>query len=148
MAQNRVIGRAQGLPWHIPADLKRFKEITLGHPVIMGRKTFESVGRPLPGRENIVVSRQTLSIPGVRVVTSVNEALLPFQGTDKEIFILGGGQIYVEALPITDRIYLTLIEENFEGDTYFPELDLKRFKQTFEEKHTKPIPFRFINYSR
>jgi dihydrofolate reductase len=148
MSQNHVIGVNQGLPWHIPADLRRFKKITLGHPVVMGRKTFDSVGRPLPGRENIVITRQDLKIPGVKVVGNLDDALKPFAGGPEEVFILGGGQIFSEALPLADRIYLTLIERNFEGDVKFPSVNWSEFEQTFEETHVDPIPFKFINYQR
>jgi dihydrofolate reductase len=146
MAKNRVIGVKQGLPWRIPADLKRFKAITKGHPVIMGRKTFDSIRVPLPDRENIVVSRTAPKIPNVKVVQSLKEALAPFESTNVEVFILGGGEIFKEALPFVDKIYLTLVEQNFEGDTYFPEINWGHFEKTFEETHTQPILFRFIDY--
>lgn len=149
MAQNRVIGVNQDLPWKIPTDLKRFKKITSGHVVIMGRKSFDAMGKPLPGRENVVITRnENLRIPGVRVVKTIDEALEPYRSTDKEIFILGGGQIFSETLSIADRIYLTLIEKDYEGDAYFPETDWTMFEKTFEESHTDPVPFKFIDYQR
>jgi dihydrofolate reductase len=148
MSQNRVIGRDQGLPWNLPEDLKRFRRITKGHPVIMGRKTFDSIGKPLPARENIVITRQEITIPGVKVVSNIDQALKLFEGTDQEVFILGGGQIFSESLPRADRIYLTLIEQDFEGDVLFPEVNWSQFKKTFEEVHTEPMPYRFINYDR
>jgi dihydrofolate reductase len=149
MAQNRVIGLNQNLPWNIPTDLKRFKKITSGHVVIMGRKSFDAIGKPLPNRENVVITRQkNLQISGARVVPSLDEALNPYRSTEKEIFILGGGQIFSEALPIADRIYLTLIEKDYEGDAYFPEADWTIFEKTFEESHSDPVPFKFIDYQR
>jgi len=148
MSQNRVIGRDQGLPWHLPEDLKRFRAITKGHPVIMGRKTFDSIGKPLPARENIVITRQKISIPGVKIVSNIDQALEFFEKTDEEVFILGGGQIFSEALSRADRIYLTLIERDFDGDVLFPEVNWAQFKKTFEEAHTEPMPYRFINYDR
>jgi dihydrofolate reductase len=148
MAQNRVIGIDQKLPWHIPLDLKRFKKITSGHVVIMGRKSYDALGKPLPNRENVVITRQNLEIPGVRVVHTVEEALKPYRKTDKEIFILGGGEIFTEALPLADKIYLTLIEKDFKGDAHFPETDWSLFEKTFEESHSEPVPFKFIDYQR
>ncbi len=148
MSQNRVIGRDQGLPWNLPEDLKRFRKITKGHPVIMGRKTFDSMGKPLPDRENIVITRQGIAIPGVKIVSTLSEALKPFEGTDREVFILGGGQIFSESLSRVDRIYLTLIEQDFQGDVLFPEVNWAQFKKTFEEDHAAPMPYRFINYDR
>ena len=122
-----VIGHGNGLLWHIPDDLKRFKRLTLGHPIIMGRKTFESIvavlGKPLPGRTNIVITRDpSWSYEGVEVFHSLGEALSYARTLDtEEIHVGGGAQLYEEALPITDRLYLTVIDDEKEGDTYFPD---------------------------
>ena len=153
MAENRVIGREQDLPWHLPADLKRFKAITSGHPVIMGRKTFEALGKPLPGRPHVIITRQKdFSYPGVTVVHSVDEALKIYENTDQEVFVLGGGEIYAQLVDRCDKIYLTLIHEEFEGDTRFPYFDLSQFDVTFKEEHSDDNPeglaFTFIDYQR
>lgn len=130
MAQNRVIGRQGQLPWRLPEDLKHFKALTLGHPIIMGRKTYESIGRPLPGRQNIVISRRAnYEAHGVEVADSLEKALTLCQKGSDEVFIIGGAEIYAAALPRTDRIYLTWIKKEIEGDTYFPNFDLKDFQE-------------------
>jgi dihydrofolate reductase len=122
MARNRVIGRDGKLPWHLSADLKRFKALTLGHHIIMGRKTWESIGRPLPGRTSIVITRHpAYAAPGAQVVDSLSSAL-KLARHDLEVFVIGGGQIYCEALPVADRIYLTEVDAEFAGDTFFPPL--------------------------
>ncbi|MCC6276754.1 MAG: dihydrofolate reductase [Oligoflexia bacterium] len=150
MAINRVIGRDNGLPWNIPADLKRFRKITTGHPVVMGRKTFESIGKPLPNRPNIVVSRSEGFRPeGVRVVKSLDEALAPYRHSSEEVFILGGGEIFKQTIDDVQRIYLTLIHQNIDGDTYCPFFKEDEFRVEFEEKHLlDPVPFSFINFQR
>ncbi|HVS00640.1 MAG TPA: dihydrofolate reductase [Thermoanaerobaculia bacterium] len=135
MAANRVIGRDNRLPWHLSADLKRFKRLTMGHTLIMGRKTFESIGRPLPGRSTVVVTRRTdYAPPGVQVAHSVREALALTQG-DEEVFIAGGAELFRETLPVADRLYLTLIEKEFEGDTFFPDFDPSAWRVVEEERH-------------
>lgn len=118
---NRLIGARNGLPWHIPADLLYFKQHTAGKPVVMGRRTFESLGRPLPNRQNIVVSRDPqLTLPdGVARAGTLSEATR-LAGNVPEVMVIGGAQLYAEALPQADRLYLTLIDACFEGDTYFP----------------------------
>ncbi len=120
--KNRVIGKNNKLPWHIPEDLRHFKQVTEGHPVIMGRKTYESIGRPLPNRTNIVISRnKNYNARGCIVLSSLSESIkLASQKDKEEIFIIGGGQIFEEAIHITDRLYLTLVEGDFDGDVYFP----------------------------
>jgi dihydrofolate reductase len=149
LSENRVIGREQGLPWHIPTDLKRFRKITSGHPVVMGRKTFDSVGKPLPNRINVVISRNlNLQIAGVQVVASLDDALRLFENTDEEVFVLGGGEIFNQAIGRADRLYLTKIHRAFDGDTYFPEFDLKEFELTFDEFHEEAVPFSFLDYKR
>lgn len=117
---NRVIGYENAMPWHLPGDLQYFKEQTMGKPMIMGRKTFESIGRPLPGRRNIVITRnRDYEAEGIEVVYSLDEALQLAQGAE-EIMIIGGQQIFTESLPIADRLYITHIDHEFVGDTYFP----------------------------
>jgi dihydrofolate reductase len=121
MSKNRVIGRGGQLPWHLAADLRRFKQLTMGHHLIMGRKTWESIGRPLPGRTSVVISRQsTYQAPGARVVPDLPSACQAAAGDD-QAFIIGGGLLYQEALAIVDRIYLTRVHARVDGDTYFPE---------------------------
>jgi len=137
MSENRVIGIENRLPWNIPEDLKRFKKITSGHPSIMGRKTFESIGRPLPNRTNIVITRQKdYRVEGVVTVFSLDEALDwagRSPGSD-EIFVIGGGEIFRQILPRAKRIYLTEVEWPFEGDTFFPDFDEGNYKETLREK--------------
>ncbi len=152
VARNGVIGGGNSLLWHISEDLKRFKSITTGHPVIMGRRTFESIGRPLPGRRNIVVSRQPGYAPeGVTRVGSLEEAFALFP-PEEEVFVTGGGQIYRQAMPLADRLYLTEVEHDYEGDTVFPEWDRGEWTETARERHecgkTFPYPFAFIDYRR
>jgi dihydrofolate reductase len=123
MTRNRVIGRDGGMPWHLPADLKRFKALTMGKSIIMGRKTFESLGRILPGRRHIVISRgQDYKAPGAEVVGSLDAALKAAEGAG-EAFVIGGAEIFREALPRADRMYMTLIETDIHGDVYFPIFD-------------------------
>ena len=123
MARNRVIGRAGDMPWHLPADLKHFKAITLGYPVIMGRKTYESIGRPLPGRANIVISRSAPSLPSEVVLVDSLIKALDQASSHEHAMVIGGGQIYAEALPLATRLELTLIDAEIDGDTHFPVLD-------------------------
>lgn len=121
MANNRVIGADNKMPWHLPADLQHFKKITTGKPIIMGRKTFESIGRPLPGRRNIVITRNTnYTVSGAEVVTTP-EAALTLVKDEKEVMIIGGGNIYQQFLNYADRLYLTFIALDVEGDTQFPD---------------------------
>jgi len=148
---NRELGKDNKLLWHIPADLKRFKKLTEGHAVIMGRKTFESLGKPLPHRLNIIITRQSNFLKTEKaqaVVNSLSEAInyLKFEIKNlklkKEVFIIGGGQIYAQALPIADKLYLTLVEKTpehpdgkFAADTFFPEYEKLFTKKIFEEEH-------------
>ena len=123
MAKNRVIGLNNQMPWHLPADFAHFKKITMGKPIIMGRKTFESIGKPLPGRKNIVISRQTdLQLDSAEVCSSLVTALKAVGNVD-EVVIIGGGLIFQQALTIADRMYLTFIDSDAEGDAFFPEWD-------------------------
>ncbi|MDB2363881.1 dihydrofolate reductase [Flavobacteriales bacterium] len=127
-AQNNVIGNDNDLIWHLPADLKHFKSVTSGSSIVMGRKTYESIGRPLPKRENIIITRQTgLLIEGCVVVNSLQEAIN--KAESEEVFIIGGGEIYKQAMEIADKIYLTKIHQDFEGDTMFPEIDPNVWKE-------------------
>ncbi len=135
MAENRVIGRAGGLPWHLPKDLQCFKKLTVDHTVIMGRKTFEEIKQPLANRRNVVISRQPSFQPrGVTVVPSLEEALA-LGATESEVFVIGGGEIFRLALPRADRLYLTLVHAKVEGDTYFPSFDLATWALEEEEHH-------------
>jgi dihydrofolate reductase len=135
MSTNRVIGRAGELPWRLSADLRRFKRLTMGHAIIMGRRTFESIGRALPGRRSIVVSRQRgFSADGVQVATSPEEALR-MVGEDSEVFFIGGAEIYRQALPLAGRLYLTRVNANVPGDTYFPPLDLSNWRLVEASHH-------------
>lgn len=120
-ADNRIIGKDNNMPWHLPADLAYFKKTTLGKPIIMGRKTYESIGRPLPGRQNIVISRdQNYRADGVDSATSVEQALL-LAGEVDEVMVIGGGAIYSHCLPLANRLYITHIKADIDGDTQFPE---------------------------
>jgi dihydrofolate reductase len=122
VSNNNVIGKDNKLPWHLPGDLKRFKELTTGHTIIMGRKTFESIGRPLPSRRNIVVTRnKDYKADGVEIIHSIKEALDLVKNED-EVFIIGGEEIYKLALPMANKIYLTRINKEYDGDAFFPEL--------------------------
>jgi len=146
-AENNVIGRGNQLPWRLPDDLKRFKEITLGKPVVMGRKTWDSIGKPLPGRTNIIVSRQPeLAIPGCVVVGSMNAALVAARGAP-EIMLIGGAQLYRNALSMVRRIHLTRVHADINGDTLFPILDPAQWRETVvgthpaDERHAHAFTF-------
>ncbi len=152
MASNRVIGADNQLPWRLPADLARFKRLTLGHTLLLGRKTYESIGRPLPGRTLVVVTRQKDYAPeGVKVAHSVEEALALARG-DSEVFIAGGAELYAQTMDRLDRLYLTLIERDFPGDTRFPEVDLSGWRLIEEERHpaasATDLPYAFLTYER
>ncbi len=152
MSRNRIIGRDGALPWHLPTDLARFKSITTGHTVIMGRKTFESVGKPLPNRRTIVITRNNdYQCAGVFVAHSLDEALDQAARED-EIFILGGEAVYRIALPRADCLYLTIIHATIEGDTYFPTLDFDDWKLVEDERHEADdrhaYAFSFRRYER
>ena len=132
MGSNRAIGIDNGLPWRLPADLRRFKALTMGHVLVMGRKTFESVGRPLPGRTNIVVTRRPdYASPGIEVAHSVEDALeRAVRSEAAEVFIAGGEEIFRQTLDRADRMHLTWIEKDFPGDTFFPEFDESSWRLT------------------
>lgn len=137
MASNRVIGRDNDVPWKLPPDLKRFQRLTMGHVLLMGRRTYESVGKPLPGRTNLVVTRQAGYAPeGVQVARTVEAALAWAKQTgESELFVAGGAEIYRQTLPVADRLQLTRIEEAFAGDTYFPEYDESEWVLVEHEDH-------------
>lgn len=132
ISENRAIGKNNQLLWHLPGDLKHFKEITSGHAIIMGRRTFDSVGKPLPNRRNIVVTRQDIIIPGCEVVNSIDAALELCKG-EQEVFIGGGAEIYKAAMKRTDRIYLTIVHQYFDADTFFPEINMQEWKEISRE---------------
>lgn len=145
IAKNRVIGNGGTLPWHISEDLKRFKKLTAGHAVLMGRKTFESLGRQLPNRRNVVLTSQ--AIAGVETYRSLSQALSALRN-EKRVFVIGGGQIYALLLDRADELYLTLVDQEVDGDTFFPpyeDLVRLRFRLVSREDHTG---FVFLDYAR
>lgn len=148
LAENRVIGKGGGLPWRLPKDLQRFKQLTVDHTVIMGRKTFEEIKHPLANRRNVVISRDPGFHPrGVTVVPSLDEALA-LGATESEVFVIGGGEIFKLALPRADRLYLTIVHSEVPGDTFFPPLDQTAWALEEEEhqaadaRHAHPFSFR------
>lgn len=152
MGKNRVIGKKNALPWHLPADLKHFKEITKGHAVIMGKNTHQSIGRALPGRLNIVLSGdKNYKADDCIVVSSIQEALKVAQGQE-EIFFIGGGNVYKQALPLADRLYITLVDAEFEGDVFCPEIDYSNWKEVSREDcnadEKNPYNFSFLIFER
>jgi|SRR5690625_1204377 len=155
MGNNRVIGLNNDMPWHLPKDLAHFKKITTGHTIVMGRKTYESIGRPLPNRKNIILTRQaSLRFPEEVMTVSSLETVLKWneENPEKEIFIIGGGNLYKQALPYADRLYLTEINEDFDGDTFFPAFDKLEWDvvdETIGERDiNNPYDFKFITYER
>lgn len=154
MAHDRVIGKDNQMPWHMPADLAHFKRVTLGKPVLMGRKTFESIGRPLPGRRNLVISRNPgYQADGIEVVGSVEAALaLLAENEVAEVMVIGGGHLYAELLPKADCLYLTRIELEVEGDTRFPAFADELWQCVEREVHQadekNPHPYRFETWLR
>jgi len=134
LAKNGVIGKDGALPWHLPDDLRRFKALTLGKPIVMGKKTYASIGRPLPKRRNIVLSRTSPAIEGVEVVRSVDEAL-DLLRDEPEVCVIGGGEIYAAFLPLATRLELTHVEADVEGDASFPEIDPAMWQVTAEARH-------------
>lgn len=154
MAHDRVIGKDNQMPWHQPADLAHFKRVTLGKPVLMGRKTFESIGRPLPGRRNLVISRNPdYQAEGIEVVGSVEAALALLAGSSvEELMVIGGGHLYAEMLPSADCLYLTRIDLAVEGDTRFPAFDDGQWQRVDCESHSadekNPHPYSFETWQR
>ena len=152
MANNRTIGRDNRMPWHLPADLKHFKAITLNHPVIMGRKTYQSIGKALPSRRNIVISRDTsLQLDDAEVFHDLHRAL-DACADSAEIMIIGGANIYEQMLPRADRLYLTFIDLDVQGDTFFPDWQELGFRQISVEQHQadekNPYSYRFVTLER
>lgn len=153
MDRNNLIGRNNDLPWHLPKDLRFFKEKTLGNTIIMGRKTFESIGFPLPKRENIVITsaseleKEVTCISSVDTIKEWNK-----MNPEKEYFVIGGGRLFEQVLPFADRMYITLIDEAFQGDTYFPEISYEDWEETSKVKGEKdesnPYDYYFIQYDR
>ena len=148
LARNRVIGRRGQLPWRLPEDLKRFKALTMGHVLLMGRSTFDSIGRALPGRRTIVATRQAAwAWPGVEVAHSIDEALT--LAGDGLLFVAGGGDIFSQTIDRASRLYLTVIDRDLEGDTFFPVFDRSAFHVIEQERHAdEPLPFEFITLER
>lgn len=148
-SKNKVIGDSNNLIWYLPADLKRFKELTTGNPIVMGRKTYESIGRPLPNRRNIIITRDfKYDVEGCEVVNSLEEALMI---CNNNCFIIGGGEIYKQSMSIADQIYLTLVHEDFEGDTEFPEIGSEWkmvTSQDFEPDEKNKHKYSFIEYMK
>ena len=150
IAENRALGKNNKLLWHIPEDMKHFRTVTAGHPVIMGRKTFESIGRPLPKRVNFVITKDTsYRAEGCIIVHSLDEAIAEAQKLDSsEIFVIGGGEIYKQALPKTDKLYLTIVKGQYDADVYFPEY-LEFTKETSRETHTtEQYTYTFVTLER
>ena len=134
MASNRVIGNNNLMPWHLSADLKKFKKITMGSPILMGRKTYESIGRPLPGRTNIIISRNPeYQQDGCLVFNDIETAIKKGCESAGEIFVIGGSDLYEAILPIADALYLTIIDKEFQGDTFFPDIDLNDWSEVERE---------------
>lgn len=159
MARNRVIGRNNQLPWYLPGDLRYFKQATMGKPIIMGRKTWESIGRPLPGRMNVVISRNpewqapagTVAAESLAAALVIAEAQAELEGGE-EVMIIGGGQIYAEALPTVDRIYITQVHAEVDGDAYFPEVNWDDWqeigREDFSASDNNPYDYSFVVYQR
>ncbi|MDF0533246.1 dihydrofolate reductase [Shewanella yunxiaonensis] len=148
MANNRVIGKDNKMPWHLPEDLRHFKQVTMGKPVVMGRRTYESIGRPLPGRQNIVITRRSdYILPGVTVASSFEDAMTKADVCE-ELMVIGGGQLYAEALPQADVLYLTEIALDVEGDTWFPHWDDGNWIKSSEEvgHSADGLEFHFLKY--
>lgn len=158
MARNRVIGRNNALPWYLPEDLKYFKQVTMGKPIIMGRRTWESIGRPLPGRTNIVITRDSdFTAEGVKVVHSLEEAITLAEHVTlidgaEEAVVMGGAQIYELALPMADRLYMTQVHADVDGDAVFPEFELAAWhelgREDFSASGANPYDYSFVVLER
>ena len=152
MAKNRAIGIDNTLPWRIPADMQHFKKLTMGHHLIMGRKTFDSIGKPLPGRTTVVVSRdRSLKIDGCFVALSLPEAI-SYCASDPQAFVVGGADIYTQALGLADKLYITEIQQDVIGDAWFPEFDKSEWLEVSREIHRQespePLEYHFVEYRR
>lgn len=149
MSKNNVIGQNGRMPWHYSEDLKRFKQMTMGHSLIMGRKTFESIGKPLSGRQNIVISKTLEPQDGIIVVPGIDQAFMHAKETSKtwgeEVFIIGGGEIYKQTLSKVQKIYMTIVQKNVEGDTFYPEIDRRIFREIERREH-KGLGISFVTY--
>ena len=153
MGKNREIGKENQLLWHLPKDLKHFKELTSGHPIIMGRKTYESIGKPLPNRTNIVISRKNDWFEeGILIVGSIKEAVKFAKKIDEEVFVIGGGNIYEQTIDLADKLEVTLVDAVLDADTFFPKINEKVWQKTNEERHQKDekneFDFCFQTYER
>jgi len=152
MDENRVIGKNNDLPWRLPADLKYFKQVTMGHPVAMGRKTFDSIGRKLPGRENIIITRNLNYHQEDCTVLHTIEELVDYSKKFNELFVIGGADIFEQCMPFADRLYITYIYHSFEGDTYFPPFDMEDWIEISRVKGDKneqnPYNYDFVVYAR
>ena len=150
VAHNRVIGVNNTLPWHLPEDLKRFRALTTGHHIIMGRKTYESLGRLLPGRTTVIVTRNpSYHVEGALTASSLQAAIALCQ-QDDEVFVIGGAELYKDALKLADKLYLTEIDLQVEGDAFFPEFQKSEWKETSREAHTSAqgLAFSYITFER
>jgi len=154
MSKNRVIGANGAIPWHLPEELKRFKRLTLGHHIIMGRKTWESIGRPLPGRTTVIVTHQRgygVPVPGAKIAHSLDEAVAAC-GDDSEIFVIGGAELYAQALPRASRLYLTTVDAEIAGDTAMPAFDADDWREvsslSFVPDERHQYSFRSVIYER
>jgi dihydrofolate reductase len=152
VAKNNAIGKNNNLLWHIKEDLVYFKKTTLGATVVMGRKTFESIGKPLPGRRNVVVSKTMNEIEGIEIFRSIDQAIGSCS-SNEEVFIIGGGEIYKQSISLVQRIFLTIVDVNIpDADTFFPELDMSQWREVFREDHSRGVsfeqPFSFIVLDR
>ena len=158
VAENRVVGKNNALPWHLSEDLQYFKRATLGKPIVMGRKTFESIGRPLPGRTNIVISRNPdYFAQGIKIVSSLEQALQLAQDIaliddSQELMVIGGAAIYAAAIPVADRLYVTEVHAEVEGDAYLPNIDWGNWIESSRERHRaiapNPYDYSFVVYDR
>lgn len=150
-SEGNIIGKNNKMPWKLSNDLKRFKAITTGHTVVMGRRTYESLGRPLPNRKNVVLTTIPESIIDCVTADSLKDAI-EISGNETELFIIGGGTVYKQALPIADKLYITQVHTKTDGDTSFPEIDYSEWKETFREDHKadekNQYDYSFINYER
>lgn len=153
MDQNHLIGKNNDLPWHLPADLSYFKKMTMNKSIVMGRKTFESIGKPLPGRDNYVITRRDLDIDNVTILHSIESFLdLVNEEDQKEWFVIGGAEVYRQLLPYADRLYITEIHKEFAGDTYFPTFRSEEWEERSREKNKKdeknPYDYDFVTYEK
>lgn len=153
MDRNHVIGFNNQMPWHLPNDLKFFKETTTGHTIVMGRKTFESIGRVLPNRKHIVLTKSNNNFPDeVEVVQDIESIIQLSESNDEELFVIGGGNIFKQLLPYADKLYVTLINETFEGDVFFPDISMEEWEEVSKEKgiqdERNPYEYYFIQYVR